>query len=230
MTVTRPTRPADEDTPLELYAEGLADVTATEDELGAGPWFLAYEDGQRLPLQLGLWCSDEIPGDAGLVRRCTGPTLDVGCGPGRLAAAVAQRGLPVLGLDISPAAVRIARDRGALVVQRSVFDELPGEGDWQHALLADGNVGIGGDPARLLRRCGELVDDVGSVLTEVDPPGTRTRSCMVRIESATGRCSDSFPWAHVGADHVERVALAAGLSVAELWTEAGRWFASLRRA
>lgn len=229
MTVTRPAPPPAEDTPLEMYAEGLAAASGPH-ELGDGPWFLRYEDGDRIPLQLGPWCSDEIPGDAGLVRRCTGPTLDIGCGPGRLAAAVAQGGFPVLGLDISPAAVRIARDRGALVVQRSVFDELPAEGGWQHALLADGNVGIGGDAPRLLRRCGELVDDGGTVLVEVDPPGTVTRSCVVRIESATGRSSDTFPWAHVGADQIERVAQAAGLRLAELWTEADRWFASLRRA
>ncbi|MBA3418116.1 MAG: class I SAM-dependent methyltransferase [Geodermatophilaceae bacterium] len=215
------------DTALELYAEGLADAI-DPDEFSDAPWFLRYEDGDQVPLQLSHWCSDEIPGDTGLVRRCSGPTLDVGCGPGRLAAAVAQLGLPVLGLDISPAAVRIARNRGALVVQRSVFDPLPGEGGWQHVLLADGNIGIGGNPARLLRRCGALLDVGGTVLTEVDPPGTPTRSCVVRIESATGRSSDTFPWAHLGADSVEQVAAAAELAVAELWTEADRWFASLR--
>jgi len=210
-----------------LYAEGLADVT-DPDEFGPGHWFLRYEDGDQVPLRLHHWCSDEIPGDLGLVDRCTGATLDVGCGPGRLAAAVAQQGLPVLGLDISPAALRIARNRGALVVQRSVFDVLPGEGSWTHVLLADGNVGIGGDPARLLRRCGELLEAGGTVLAELDPPGTPTRSCVVRIESATGRRSDTFPWAHVGVDHVEDVADAAGLAVGESWTEASRWFASLR--
>lgn len=228
MTVTPPASIAaeEEDTPLELYAEGLADVT-DPDEFGHRHWFLRYEDGDQVPLQLSHWCSDEIPGDTGLVRRCAGPTLDVGCGPGRLAAAVAQRGLPVLGLDISPAAVRIARNRGALVVQRSVFDALPGEGSWQHVLLADGNVGIGGDPARLLRRCGELVLPGGTVLTEVDPPGAPTRPCSVRIESATGRVSDSFPWAHVGTDHVDQVAAAAGLRVIQRWAEAERWFVTL---
>ncbi|MBA2390837.1 MAG: methyltransferase domain-containing protein [Geodermatophilaceae bacterium] len=217
----------DEDTPLDLYAEGLAEVT-DPDEFDHGHWFLRYEDGDEVPLQLSHWCSDEVPGDSELLRRCVGATLDVGCGPGRLAAAVAQRGFPVLGLDISPAAVRIARNRGALVVQRSVFDTLPGEGGWQHVLLADGNIGIGGDPARLLRRCGELVDTDGTVLTEIDPPGAETRSCVVRIESATGRRSDTFPWAHVGMDHVDQVAETAGLMLAESWSEAGRWFASLR--
>lgn len=216
-------------TPLELYAEGLADVTAGADGISDGPWLLRYDDGAAAPLQLHRWCSDAMSGDSGLVHRCTGATLDVGCGPGRLAAAVGARGLPVLGLDISPAAVRIARRRGALVLQRSVFNRVPGEGRWKHVLLADGNVGIGGDPAALLRRCGQLAAPDGVVLTEVDPPGTRTRTCEVRIESASGRRSETFPWAHVGADRVESVANRAGLHLTELWMEADRWFAALVR-
>jgi len=42
-------------------------------------------------------------------------------------------------------------------VRRSVFDALPAEGRWHTALLADGNVGIGGDPIRLLSRLRGLI-------------------------------------------------------------------------
>ena len=41
--------------------------------------------------------------------RPPGPVLDVGCGPGRLAAAARSAGLPSLGIDSAPAAVRLAR-------------------------------------------------------------------------------------------------------------------------
>ncbi len=221
-------RAVDETTALELYAEGLAETTQPA-AIGDAPWFLRYDDGDIIPLELSRWCSDAVAGDEGLVRRCTGPTLDVGCGPGRLAAAVGRRGLPVLGLDISPAAITMARNRGALVVQRSVFDELPGEGSWQHVLLADGNVGIGGDPARLLSRCLALLQDEGTVLVEVDGPGTPTKRCEVRIESLSGRISGSFPWAHVGVDDVDLVAASAGLQMIERWSENGRWFVTLSR-
>lgn len=217
-----------EDTaPVELYGEGLADVMNAE--LGDGPWFLRYDDGELESLPLEGWCSPEIAGDGSLVARCAGPTLDVGCGPGRLAAAVGARSLPVLGLDISTTAVLIARRRGALVVQRSVFDPLPGEGGWRHVLLADGNIGIGGDPARLLKRCAELVSSEGNVLVELSPPGVSTRQRQVRIESATGRQSEEFAWAHLSVDVVGPIAAQAGLRVVESWSDAGRWFAAITR-
>src|SRR5204863_7462240 len=81
------------------------------------------------------------------------PVLDVGCGPGRLVVGLARRGAVALGVDPAPAAVALARGRGAAVLQRSVFDPLPGHGRWRTIVLADGNIGIGGDPVRLLRRC-----------------------------------------------------------------------------
>ena len=39
----------------------------------------------------------------------TGPVLDVGCGTGELALALAQRGLTVLGVDLAEAAIAQAR-------------------------------------------------------------------------------------------------------------------------
>lgn len=39
------------------------------------------------------------------------PVLDVGCGPGRTTALLAERGVAVTGLDLSPEMVRLARER-----------------------------------------------------------------------------------------------------------------------
>ena len=43
----------------------------------------------------------------------TGPVLDVGCGTGELALALAQRGLTVLGVDLAEAAITQARAKAA---------------------------------------------------------------------------------------------------------------------
>ena len=47
---------------------------------------------------------------------------------------------------------RLTQDRGAAALCRDVFDPLPARDAGPRALLADGNVGIGGDPVALLRR------------------------------------------------------------------------------
>lgn len=44
-----------------------------------------------------------------LTKEVRGPVLDVGCGTGRLARAIAQSGLPVTGIDITPAMIERAR-------------------------------------------------------------------------------------------------------------------------
>lgn len=109
---------------MTMYGRGLRETTAGRTDT----WRLHYDDGTVEPLTLGRWCGSLVAGDHGLLDRCAGPTVDVGCGPGRLAAAVAWRGMPVLGVDISRTAVGMARARGVTALRRSVFDRLPGEG------------------------------------------------------------------------------------------------------
>jgi SAM-dependent methyltransferase len=169
------------------------------------------------------WCRDALPGDRALLDPCTGPTLDVGCGPGRLAAALAAAGTPSLGIDVSPAAVRLARRRGATALCRDVFGPLPGAGRWQHLLLADGNVGIGGDPGRLLGRCRSLVGRGGLIHVELAPPGTPSWSGRTAVAGSGAL----LPWAVLSLDDLVETAGGAALRVLDTRTEAGRWFATL---
>jgi SAM-dependent methyltransferase len=173
------------------------------------------------------WSADRRAGDESLVARCRPYTMDLGCGPGRLAAALATTGRPVLGVDISPQAVRYTRRRGVPALLADALGPLPGEGHWHTVLLADGNIGIGGDPVRLLRRTRRLLHCGGRLLVEVDPPGHRSWRGDVALSDGQ-QVSDVFAWAFVGADQIAGVAEAAGLRVLEHWTEAGRWFVDLR--
>ena len=171
------------------------------------------------------WFRDRLPGDAGLLDRCHGPTLDVGCGPGRLAAALLARGVPCVGIDVSAVAVAVARARGASAVRRDVRDRVPGEGRWHHVLLADGNLGIGGDPVALLRRCRELLADGGTVLADLHD-GDRVETERMRWVSGSTR-SPWFPWARIGVGAIGRVAETAGVGVVATWCADGRWQAEL---
>ncbi|BCJ33362.1 methyltransferase type 12 [Actinocatenispora thailandica] len=216
--------------PIAMYDAALARHTA-----GAPPTLTAHPTrsaaaGHDHPasstVDIATWCAAPSDTDRALVARCAGATLDVGCGPGRFTLAVAAAGIPALGVDIAPAAVALVRARGGIALRRSVFGRLPGQGRWRHVLLADGNIGIGADPVRLLRRCRELLAAGGTVLVEVGPPGTGSGTAALRLRDGE-RCSAPFRWAYLSVDALADTAAAAGLQVRTQWTEAGRWFAEL---
>jgi SAM-dependent methyltransferase len=200
--------------PIDLYDAAIASYSGP-DGYRDDTWRVKYADGRDdLPLAVARWCSEPDDVDLELLSRCADPTLDAGCGPGRLVGALSAAGRQALGVDVAAAAVRLARVTGATVVRRSVFEALPDEGRWGTVLLADGNIGIGGEPVALLRRCGELLTPGGIVLVELESPQAR---------------STWFTWAHLAADMIDEPARAAGLRVVDSWTMADRWFACLAR-
>ncbi|MDQ3629692.1 MAG: class I SAM-dependent methyltransferase [Actinomycetota bacterium] len=176
-----------------------------------------------------MWLRDASGADERLVARAAGPVLDVGCGPGRHVHALALRGVIAVGVDVSPAALHLARARGATVLEASIFDRIPGAGEWRTALLVDGNIGIGGAPAALLRRIDSLLSPGGTILVEVDPPGVGLEIVRMRLEEEH-RKSYWFDWARVGAEAIAAPASEAGLRVKHSWEDEGRWFAALGAA
>lgn len=212
-------------------------VAVYEDSLRTGAAVLVRSvDGTAVPLDVARWQGPARGADGTLLARVQGPALDVGCGPGRLVAALAARGIAALGIDIAPAAVGMTREAGGRALQLSVFDDVPEAGRWGCAVLADGNIGIGGDPVRLLRRTADLLAPGGRVLVELAPPRSGARIDRVRLEDSDGRVGAWFPWAHVAADALAPLARRAGLVVIEQWSapdppvdDTARWFAALAR-
>ncbi|MET8982796.1 class I SAM-dependent methyltransferase [Streptomyces sp. NPDC004539] len=220
-------------------SERLTPATWTEDlygralRTGRGPLFLRRvsphpaEAAELLPLDVERFCAPPDTADEGVLRRCEGPVLDVGCGPGRLVTALAAAGVPALGVDVSPAAVARTRRHGAAALRRSVFDRLPREGRWSTALVMDGNIGIGGDPAALLARLRELLRPGGRLLAETAVLDVDER-LVVRVEDGHGLHGRPFPWAHVGTTALLRAAEAAGWVPTGRWTTDDRAFLELR--
>lgn len=180
---------------------------------------------EQLPLE--DWRRRAVESDLDVLDLCRGATIDVGCGPGRMAEALAERGHDVLGIDVVDEAARLTRQRGVAATRHDVFDALPHDGCWTTVLLADGNVGIGGDPVRLLRRVGMLLEPGGRVVVDLAAPGTDTVSVWALL-----RCGDDvsrpFRWSTVGVEAIEQLALDAGLRLRTLQVSVDdRWTAVL---
>ncbi len=211
---------------LDVYGRGL--LQAAHQPNAHSPVQAISECGQRLPLALARYAGRPTAEEQALLVRAVGPVLDVGCGPARHVVALTRRGVEAVGVDLSPTAVRLARRRGARVIEGSVFDRLPGAGRWATVLLLDGNVGIGGRPQALLQRVAALLRPDGIVLVEVEPGSIAASRLRVRLHDGI-TASEWFAWGRVGSEDLAPLAAAAGLLVRERWTAGGRTFAELAR-
>lgn len=186
---------------------------------------------RTLALPVERWHGPILEEELFILRRSRSPVLDIGCGPGRHVAALVRSGRQALGIDPCRAAVEASLSRGAPAIQGSVFGPVPEPGSWATALLIDGNIGIGGDPATLLARVWGLLAADGIVLVELDPPHVRSARFEARVEHA-GAVGADFPWAALSVCSIDEVAGPAGFEVEASWgasRETGRWFAQLRR-
>lgn len=126
-----------------------------------GDWYvpLARHLGEAyLRYAFTMGTAQEVEFLAGTLQTAPGQRLlDVGCGPGRHSVAFAQRGLQVLGLDISPEFVAIAHRRAASAgVGASFFEmdarEMPFHDEFDVAIcLCQGAFGLGLPDLQILK-------------------------------------------------------------------------------
>lgn len=182
--------------------------------------------GTRYELPLRKWIGggsstdEDRRADLRILASCRGATIDLGCGPGRFTAALAHGGEDVLGVDVSQTAVELTRARGGVAIREDLFMPLPGNGRWPRVLLADGNIGIGGDPVRLMRRVRDLLAPDGVAIVEMDGPGFGIRREVLRCETDSA-AGDWFPWARVSVSAATELAATVGLRVTDV-IEVGR--------
>jgi SAM-dependent methyltransferase len=136
-----------------------------------------------------LWWERELLADV------AGPVLDLGCGAGRHSLWLQDRGLDVTGVDISPGAVTVCRERGLRDARLGDLTDppaaSPGTAGWGTVLLLCGNLGLAGgwDETRaLLRRLHELTAP-GAVLVAdtVDPTLTDDEEHLAYMRAVQDR-------------------------------------------
>jgi len=214
-------RDAADTSPSVVLTTWLHETAAGDDRQ---PRLLRCADGTILRLPVARWSGGVDDVDRALLDRARGPVLDVGCGPGRLCAELHRQGTTVLGVELLDAVPVRARAAGAPLLIGDLFGPLPTPGSWRSILLADGNIGIGGDPVRLLRRLRAVLAPHGELLVELHP--RELPAGPVRLEGL-GVTSAWFDWSLVSLATLPPVASTAGLTIRDTWEDDGRAFATL---
>lgn len=198
----------------EVFGRGLYGTALAEARTdGPATTMLVDVTGRvsPVPLDVGRWMAEPTDADRALLAGLDGRVLDVGCGPGRMLRAAQDRTLAAAGVDLNPGAVALARARGGLVYEQSVFDPMPAP--WNGFLLLDGNIGIGGDPRALLRRLRELAVRGARLLVETDPEPDREQSYRAVLCDASGRVGEEFAWSRLGSAPLHALARSTGWSL-----------------
>jgi SAM-dependent methyltransferase len=108
------------------------------------------------------------------MRLARGRVLDVGCGPGRVALELQERGHEVVAIDVSPLAVEVARRRGVRDARELPVTRVSRElGHFDTFVLFGSNFGLMGSRRRapwLLRRFRAIASEDARILaTSTDP-------------------------------------------------------------
>lgn len=101
--------------------------------------------------------------------RTEGRVLDVGCGAGRHALYLQERGHEVLGIDVSSGAVAVSRDRDIDARECNVADVRDLDGTFETVVMGGNNFGLVGTRARaprILDALAAVTEDDARILAE----------------------------------------------------------------
>ena len=121
------------------------------------------------------------------ISQARGRVVDIGCGAGRHSLYLQENGLDVLGIDRSPLAIEVCKERGLRNAEVSSITQLsPTIGPFDTVLMLGNNFGLFANPQRarrLLRRLGRMTSQDARVIAEtLDPYNTDEPSHRVYRE------------------------------------------------
>ena len=130
------------------------------------------------------------------IRFAVGKILDVGCGAGRVALYLQEKGLDILGIDISELAIKVCKKRGVKKAKLMSVTELSrGVGIFDTIVMYGNNFGLFANRKRakwLLRRFYNMTTDKACIIAQtLDPYDTKNHDHLEyhRFNRARGRMS-----------------------------------------
>jgi SAM-dependent methyltransferase len=102
-----------------------------------------------------------------------GSVLDIGCGAGRHSRYLQEKGHDVLGIDVSPFALKVCEQRGLKVQGLSITEITPSLGIFDTIIMFGNNFGLFGSFKRarwLLRRFKRITSEQGRIIAETRDP------------------------------------------------------------
>jgi SAM-dependent methyltransferase len=182
------------------------------------------------------------------MRYVRGRVLDVGCGAGRVALHLQSRGQPVTGIDLSPSAVQVCRERGVRDARLLPLGRIgPSLGLFDTVVMAGNNFGLLGHPDKgrpLLRRLDRMTTPKGRIVAmsndihQTDEPvhlayqrANRRRGRMpglirMRIRYRE-RATPWFDYLFVSPKEMAEVLVGTGWRVARILSDDGPMYAAI---
>jgi SAM-dependent methyltransferase len=131
--------------PSDAFGSALARCVRHDSAPNETFFIAERDDGFVTAVDMAAFLHPPHPGDtveALVVERAAGRVLDVGCGGGRHALAISQRGLDVVGVDASPGAVAVCRARGVDARPGSALFPGVHTGTFNTIVLGGQNLGL----------------------------------------------------------------------------------------
>ena len=182
------------------------------------------------------------------IRFARGRVLDIGCGAGRCLLYLQHKGLDVVGLDNSPLAIKVCRERGIKkAVVRSITQIGPDLGTFDTIIMMGNNFGLFGSfnrARRLLRTMHRMTTPKARIIAEsTDPYGiplierqayhrrNRGRGRMagqvrIRVRFQTYR-SPWFDYLLVSVDEMDAILDGTGWTIARLFPSDGPFYCAV---
>jgi len=204
-----------------------------------GSHFIERSDGVLDAFPAGAYFgSDWSGGEKQALRLVRGRVLDVGCGAGRHALKLQKQGLKVTGIDVSPLAIKVCRERGlkdARLLAIDHLNRLP-KSSYDSIIMFGNNFGLMESPRRarqILRRMHRITTPNARIFAgSLDVYKTKNPDHLayhrwnrahgrlpgltrIRVRFKTG-VSPWFEWFHVSPGEMKAILRGTGWKLAKI--------------